>query len=151
MSIEKCKCDGLIDILKVILLLQEKACDKLEVLNTCEKPFLGPCTKPIKCNTRPIMLFTKCGTAWEIPYHDLTKTSSVFRLEKLDECTATFRVLTPCPTGIPARDNLEINNKINKQTRYIATDSFFTINIGCICAIKCLKDTFIEDVCCNVE
>ncbi|MDD4035933.1 MAG: CotY/CotZ family spore coat protein [Bacilli bacterium] len=152
MSIEKCDCDGLRGILRVILLLQERACEKLEVLNTCDKPFLGPCTKPIKCNTRPVMLFTKCGTPWEIPYCDLTKLSSIFRLEKLDHCTATFRVLASISPSVNAdHDDVDVNLKGNKKKKLIATDSFFTINIDCICAIKCLKDTFIEDVCCNVE
>jgi hypothetical protein len=152
MSIEKCKCEGLRDILKVILLLQEKACERLDVLNTCDKPFLGPCTKPIKCNTRPVMLFTKCGTPWEIPFDGQSRTSTVFRLEKLDDCIATFRVLKPvCPQANTISDSLDISNVTRKQKKFVATDAFFTINIDCICAIKCLKDTFVEDVCCNIE
>ena len=57
--------------------------------------------------------------------------SSVFRIEKIDGNCATFRVLAPntdTTTGYP----------------YEATNSFFTMNLNCLCAIRCLNDTFVE-------
>ena len=30
---------------------------------------------------------------------------------------------------------------------YVATNSFFTIDLGCVCVIKCLTDTYIDCVC----
>ena len=57
-------------------------------------------------------------------------TSNVFRIEKLDDNCATFRVL--------------IANTNDGVTTYTATDSFFTISLDCICVLKCLADTLIE-------
>lgn len=58
--------------------------------------------------------------------------SCVFRIEKLEDCCATFRVLAPNP------------NATTCNSEFIATDSFFTIDLGCVCAIKCLNDTFVD-------
>ena len=58
--------------------------------------------------------------------------SNVFRVEKVDGCCATFRVLAPNP------DTTETN------IPYVATNSFFTMNLGCCCVIRCLNDTFVE-------
>ena len=139
-----CACNnGIKKILNVIFLLQENAEEANEVLSTCDKPFLGPCPKGCQFNTRPIMLFTSAGTAWEIPVNEddaevnengergCRKTSNVFRLEKLDDCSATCRVLV----------------RNNRTGGFSKTDSFFTINLCCVCCIKCLPDTYVEGIC----
>lgn len=122
------------DILKVILILQEEACPD-NCLNSCDKPALGGGPNCLVCNTRPIMLYTCCGngTPWSMPVSktETDTTSSVFRIEKLDGCCATFRVLKT--------DSQETNN-------YVATDSFFTMDLSCCCVIRCLNDTYIECV-----
>ena len=63
-----------------------------------------------------------------------TECSSVFRVEKIEGNCATFRVLTdnPDPTSL---------------NPYIATNSFFTMSTDCLCAIRCLSDTFVDCVC----
>ena len=61
-----------------------------------------------------------------------TTTSSVFRLEKMDECCATCRVLVPTTDG--------------DITTYTSTNSFFTINLDCLCVIRCLNDSYVENV-----
>jgi len=58
-------------------------------------------------------------------------TSCVFRIEKLDGNCATFRVLVP-------------NTDTTSPCAYEGTDSFFTIDCSCICAIKCLNDTCVD-------
>ena len=61
---------------------------------------------------------------------NLTVTSGVFRIEKLENNCATFRVLI---------------QTLNEETAtYTSTNSFFTVNLNCICAIKCLSDTYVE-------
>ena len=133
------------DILKVILILQKKACLTSEELNTCDKKILG-CDNQNKCNynTRPIQLFliSKNGDDPLImpttrgAIDDTTTFSNIFRLEKLDNNCATFRVLSPIS---------DFNN--SSCSLYEKTDSFFTLDLKCVCAIRCLKDTFIECVC----
>lgn len=59
--------------------------------------------------------------------------SNVFRIEKLDGCCATFRVLAP------NTDTTEVTT-----IPYVATNSFFTMDLNCVCALRCLQDTFVE-------
>ena len=133
---ERNRCDNCIaDILKVILILQESV-DQLDIcLETCDRGFLGQQCCTTCYNTRPISLFT-CGSngvPLSMPISKSpteTATSNIFRVEKLDECCATCRVLTV------NADNIT----------YTATNSFFTINLDCLCSIRCLDDTFIEGV-----
>jgi len=123
------------EILKTILVLQREANVGDCCLDTCDKKCLG-CT-PSVCffNTRPITLYTCgcCNTQLQIPVSKLpneTTTSNVFRIEKLDDNCATFRVLIPT-----VEDDI---------VSYTSTNSFFTINLDCICVLKCLADTFID-------
>ena len=123
------------DILKVILLLQQNVCGNDTCLQTCDRGFLGQNCATF-CNTRPITLYTcsQGGTPLAMPISKdptITTTSTVFRLEKLDNCCATFRVLAP-------------NTDTTSGFPYEATNSFFTINLSCVCIIRCLDDTFVE-------
>ncbi len=133
------------EILTVINILQNNAECPNTCLDTCDRGFLGCGTTTVRCNTRPIMLYT-CGgngVAWSMP---TTKTddpcgtagvtcSSVFRVEKVDGCCATFRVLAPNPDTTQAT-----------ITPYVATNSFFTMDLNCCCVIRCLQDTFVEGI-----
>lgn len=128
-----CSNNCMADILKVILILQQSADGNDSCLDTCDRGFLGQQCCPVCYNTRPITLYTCSNTSpLSMPISKSateTTTSSIFRLEKLDNCCATCRVLV-------AGDN---NN-------YTSTNSFFTINLDCLCIIRCLDDTFIEGV-----
>jgi len=133
-------CNGIRDILEVINILQKNAgqCDS-GLLDTCDKGFLGNCLTPVVFNTRPVVLYTCNNEPWVMPTSrtaDCTAavTSCVFRVEKLDDCTATLRVLVP--TTDPTTG-----------TTYTATDAFFTVNLSCVGALRCLPDTYIEGVC----
>lgn len=127
-------CNCISDILNVIYLLQ-KNCDVCDsAINSCDKPILGP----FACsayNTRPVMLYT-CNsgglTPWSAPTtREVTPaaTSTVFRVEKIDGCCCTFRVLVS-----------------NEDGSYSSTDSFFTMNLECVCSIRCLPDTLVEGI-----
>ena len=129
-------CDSCImEILKVINVLQSNACPD-SCLQSCDRPALGGGPNCIVCNTRPIMLYTCAGngTPWEMPTSRSTaegETSNVFRVEKCDGCCCTFRVLAP-------------NTAENATYPYVATDSLFTMNVDCICSVRCLNDTYVE-------
>ena len=137
-NVETNNCENCIaDILKVILLLQQSVCQNDSCLQTCDRGFLGQnCTT--FCNTRPVVLYTCSGgnTPLAMPISRdpvETTTSTVFRLEKLDDCCATFRVLAP-------------NTDTTSMFPYVATNSFFTINLNCVCILRCLDDTFVETI-----
>ena len=131
---ENCSC--LKDTIKLIIALQNKetpACD----LETCARPFLGPTPSLICFNTRPVNLYNCCtGSLWSFPYtlNGTTAESSIFRIESLDDCCCTCRILA-------------LNTDTSENTSpYIATDSFFTINLNCVGALKCLEDTYINNI-----
>ena len=127
-------CSCIEDILKTILKLQKKKnslCDD----DTCTRPFLGPATNVLCFNTRPISLYSCCDhNLWSFPYtlNGEETTSSVFRVEAVDDCCVTCRVLAPNPD---ATSTLQ---------PYVATNSFATININCIGAITCHNDLSID-------
>ena len=133
---EQNTCENCIaDILKVILLLQQSICQNDTCLQTCDRGFLGQNATTL-FNTRPITLYTCSGGATPLAMPisrdpAVTTTSTVFRLEKIDDCCATFRVLAP-------------NTDTTSTYPYEATNSFFTINLNCVCMIRCLDDTFVE-------
>jgi len=130
------------DILNVINVLQQNAsCCGDNCLDTCDRGFLGCNISTVGCNTRPVMLYTCNNTAWQMPTtkenvncDDETATcSTVFRVEKIDGNCCTFRVLADNP------DETE-----QATIPYVATNSFFTMNLNCVCALKCLNDTYVE-------
>ncbi len=131
---DECKCIS--EILTIINILQQNAECGDSCLDTCDRGFLGCCATSVSCNTRPVMLYTCCGNgvAWSMPISKdpaETDTSNIFRVEKVDGCCATFRVLIP-------------NTDTTETFPYEATNSFFTMNLNCICAIRCLQDTHVD-------
>ncbi|MBQ4634609.1 MAG: hypothetical protein IJB71_04610 [Bacilli bacterium] len=129
------ECQCINEILTVICILQQNANCSDTCLDTCDRGFLGCSTTSVNCNTRPVMLYTCCGNgvAWSMPISKdptVTTTSNVFRIEKIDGCCATFRVLAE-------------NTDETDTNPYVATNSFFTMNLNCVCSLRCLNDTFV--------
>ena len=133
------------EILSVILVLQENACPE-NCLDTCDRPMLGGGANCLICNTRPVMIYTCCGngTPWSMPTtkdpincsgeSNSQACSTVFRVEKIEGNCCTFRVLAQ-------------NTDETSLNPYVSTNSFFTMDCSCICAIKCLNDSFVDCVC----
>ena len=126
------------EILNVILVLQQNACPD-SCLDSCDRPVLGGGPNCLICNTRPIELYT-CGSNGVALSMPTSKdpvtggtTSQVFRVEKVDKNCCTCRVLEDNP------DTTSLNP-------YVATNSFFTIDLGCVCCIRFLSDTYVECV-----
>lgn len=133
--------NSLAEILSVILVLQQNACVD-SCLDSCDRPMLGGGPSCLVCNTRPVMIYT-CGNGsipWSMPTTKDSSAnctgngpscSSVFRVEKLEGTCCTFRVL-------------EDNPDATSLYPYVATNSIFTIDLGCVCALRCLTDTYVE-------
>lgn len=137
---EGCRC--IAEILAVINVLQQNAdCCGDSCLDTCDRGFLGNGTTSLGFNTRPVILYTAVGngTPWSMPTtrenvvcgDEGVVCSNVFRVEKIDGCCCTFRVLAENPD-------------VTSLSPYVATNSFFTMNLSCVCALRCLPDTFVE-------
>ena len=134
------------EILSVILVLQENACPD-NCLDSCDRPMLGGGPSCLICNTRPVMLYTCGGNGipWSMPTSKDVQTncegqpsgtncSTVFRVEKIEGNCCTFRVL-------------EENTDTSSLNPYVSTNSFFTMDCGCLCAIRCLNDCYVDCVC----
>lgn len=137
-----CKC--IAEILTVISILQQNAnCTGDCCLETCDRGFLGCNVSTVGCNTRPIMLYTCCGngTPWSMPTtrdnvvcgDEGVTCSNVFRIEKIDGCCATFRVLA---------DNTDTST--SATIPFVSTNVFFTMNLNCVCVLRCLPDTYVD-------
>lgn len=123
-------CGCIAEILKNILMLQNQDFDN-ECHTGCTKPYLGPTCNAICYNTRPITLFNCCtGEPWTFPYviNNTTYYSSLFRIEALDDCCCTCRILY----------TNEENNSV------VSTNEFFTLDLRCVGAIKCSPDVSVD-------
>lgn len=135
MNNQECNETSISRILNFILKLQRGA-DRVDLDETsgCDKPCLGPnITNGLIFNTRPITLYSCCtGALWTMPYNlnGETGESTVFKITKLDNNCATFEILAPNP------------DTTNPLLPYISTNNFFTIDLGCVLAIRCLADTY---------
>ncbi len=135
MTNHECNETSISRILNFILDLQRGA-DRVDLDDTagCDKPCLGPnISNGLIFNTRPINLYSCCtGTLWTMPYN-LNGTegeSTVFKISKTDSNCATFEVLAENP------------DTTNPLIPYISTNNFFTIDLDCVLAIRCLADTY---------
>ena len=138
---DSCRCIS--EILQVINVLQQNAECGDSCLGTCDRGFLGCHTTTLGCNTRPVVLYTCAGngTPWSMPTtrenvvcgDEGVVCSNVFRVEKIDGCCCTFRVLAE-----------NTDPATSATIPYEATNSFFTMNLNCVCALRCLPDTYVE-------
>lgn len=125
-------------ILKLIEKLQ-RSCECQEATdNSCLKPFLGvPIT--VECyNTRPITFYGCDNNLINVDYEvtidgvTSTGTSSIFRVERVEGCCCVVSILIANP------------NTSETNRPYITTNQTATINLDCVCAIKCLGDTIVD-------
>lgn len=122
-------------ILNVINVLQNNA-DKIDCPdNTCTKPFLGPTTNVICFNTRPIMLYRCDNNPVTLNYTDTNgnnQTTDIFRVQNVSDDFVGVLLLA--------------ENTVDGVTTYTNTNTFATINLGCVCAIRCLADSIVDNV-----
>ena len=123
------------NILKVIDVLQRNA-EKFDYADEgCTRPFLGNLIFGDVYNTRPVTFYAKDGSLYTLPFtfNGTTGTSSVFRVEKVEDCCVQVRILIPNPEPTELRP-------------YIITTQTATINLDCICALQCLADVIVDNV-----
>jgi len=134
-----------VDLRRIVRLQKEAVRDELQH-ELCSSRRLG-CGRLEKFNTRPLQIFTDDDRAWRTPIRRNTDgcnpedVSCVFRVEKVECGTATFRALIPI--GGEMGEEFD-GDDICERRRFIPTDSFITIKLNCICAIRCLNDTFVD-------
>ena len=118
-------------ILKVITVLQNNAEDNCPNDNCCTRPFLGNFNNTICFNTRLVTLYRCDNSLVTLPYtlDGTTGTTSIFRIQNVSDESVTVLLLQD-----------------NNDGTYTNTNTYATINLGCICAIRCIGDTTITNV-----
>jgi len=119
----------LANILKVINVLQNNA-EKIDCNYNCTRPFLGETGNNNCFNTRLVTFYRCDNSLVTLPYtlNGIEGETSVFRIENVTDNSVTVLLLA---------DN-------GDETYNINTNTFATINLGCICAIRCIGDTTIN-------
>ena len=123
--------------LKLIDILQKKAEHRDCNDNTCSRPFLGNLDNIMCFNTRPITFYGCDNNLISIDYDVVidgvtyTGQSSVFRVEKVSDNCCLISILIDNPTP-------------SDNSPYINTRESATVNLNCVCAIKCLNDVIVN-------
>lgn len=119
----------LANILKVINILQNNV-PELECDNTCTRPSLGEVNNGCY-NTRLITLYRCDNSLVTLPY-----------TQNNTECeTTVFRVMNVTNNSVNV---LLIQD--NDDGTYTSTNTYATINLNCICAIRCIGDTTLTNI-----
>ena len=121
----------LTNILKVINVLQNNA-EKTDCSNnSCARPFLGILPDTICFNTRLVTFYRCDNSLVTLPYtlDGVTSETTIFRVENVTDNSVTVLLIQD-----------------NGDGTYTNTNTFATINLGCICAIRCILDTTIANV-----
>ena len=122
----------LANILKAIVVLQNNA-EKIECNDTgCYRPFLGEINNNICFNTRLVTFYRCDNTIITLPYtlNGTEGETTVFRVESVSDNSITVLLLADDGT----------------ETYTINTNTYATINLKCVCAIRCIGDTTITNV-----
>lgn len=118
-------------ILKVINVLQNNAEDLCETNNTCTRPFLGEIPNQICFNTR-LITFYKCDNSLltlNYTLNNVLSTTSIFRVISVQDNTCTVLLIQD-----------------NNDGTYTNTNTYATINLKCICAIRCIGDINLTNI-----
>ena len=124
--------------LKLIDILQRSSEQEECFDNTCSRPFLGVNIPSLCFNTRPVTFYGCNNNLITVNYttvingETLTGESGIFRVEKVEDGCLTVSVLIPNPE---TTDTLR---------PYITTRNTATINLSCVCVLKCLPDTIVD-------
>ena len=122
----------LANILKAIVVLQNNA-EKVDCNdNSCTRPFLGETINNPCFNTRLVTFYRCDNSTITLPYtlNGETLETTVFRVESVNDNSVTVLLLADDGT----------------QTYSVNTNTFATINLGCVCAIRCIGDTTVNNV-----
>ena len=121
----------LVNILKAINVLQNNA-EKVNCDFSCTRPILGKPTNNTCFNTRLITLYRCDNSLVTLPYtlNGEENETTVFRIENVTNNSVTVLLLGDDGT----------------ETYNINTNTYATINLGCICAIRCIGDTTVANV-----
>lgn len=106
--------------------------------NTCSRPYLGVNIPSLCFNTRPVTFYGSNNNLITVNYDTtingtpVSGTSGIFRVESVQDCCCVCTILIPNPDTTDA------------LIPYVSTNQTATINLKCVCALKCLDDTIVN-------
>ena len=95
----------------------------------CDRPFLGPNNNNTTYNTRPVQLYNRyTAQPWSFNYTSggTTSTTNTFRIENVEQCSVTVRLLAGDETA-----------------GFTNTNQFATIDLNSVGAIRCFADVYV--------
>ncbi len=118
------------NLLKFISVLQDNSTIDNCFKEGCLKSYLGPTLNYNCYNTRVISLYNSQGNLFNATYtlSGNIEVSSAFRIQYIQDDICCLLILR------------------NDNGTYSSTGQYITINISCICAIKCLGDIQINNL-----
>lgn len=121
----------LANVLKVINVLQNNASEDCLNDNSCTRPFLGNIPEVVCFNTRLVTFYRCDNSLVTLPYtiDDTENTTTIYRVQNVSNNAVTVLLV---------RDN--------GDGTFTNTNTFATINLGCICAIRCVGDITLNNV-----
>lgn len=121
----------LANVLKVINVLQNNASEDCLNDNSCTRPFLGNIPEVVCFNTRLVTFYRCDNSLVTLPYtiDDTENTTTIYRVQSVSNNAVTVLLV---------RDN--------GDGTFTNTNTFATINLGCICAIRCVGDITLNNV-----
>ena len=118
------------NLLTLINVLQKNSINRACLDDCCCKPFLGPTSNNDCYNTRVITLYNCQGNLFEASFYFNNEllTSSTFRIQDIHDDCCTLLIL------------------FNNNGTYSSTGQFITIDLSCVCAVKCLGDVYVSNL-----
>ncbi|MGH0944831.1 CotY/CotZ family spore coat protein [Bacillus mycoides] len=141
---KKFTCNCVCEMVRFIYDLQEEgACNKERVLS-CDN---------VRPNTRPFVLYTSQGSLFQTFFPSLEEngccSSSIFRVEEIDNCCAVLRVLAVIVCNVVQSNPIEAISHYMKptetnSTRIVATSTCIVVNLSVFLGIQCLPDASLQ-------
>ena len=121
----------LANVLKVINVLQNNASEDCLNDNSCTRPFLGNIPEVVCFNTRLVTFYRCDNSLVTLPYtiDDTENTTTIYRVQSVSNNAVTVLLVWD-----------------NGDGTFTNTNTFATINLGCICAIRCVGDITLNNV-----
>lgn len=110
----------ILNLLKLILLLQNNSYSNINNNFSCKKNYLSSSFNSICYNTRVVTFYNKNGSLFTASYGE--NVSPYFRICSIENSCIKLLILN------------------YDGTSYFSTKEYITININCICAVKCITD-----------
>lgn len=119
----------LANLLKVICVLQNNS-EKIDCNYSCARPFLG--NSDLVCFNTRLVTFYRCDNSLvTLPYtlDGVASETTIFRVSSVNDNSVTVLLIID-----------------NGDGTYTNTNTFATINLDCVCAIRCIGDANITNV-----